>query len=129
MLLKRTAIALAACALLFAACGPSNKISVTMTDFHFDPQNWTVTAGQTITVTANNKGQLEHRWVLLKKGETATLPFDDDDKDKVYWEIDVPAGQAKTDSFTAPSDPGDYEVVCSILGHLETGMKATLTIK
>jgi plastocyanin len=129
MFRQRTGLALAACVLLLAACGPSNKVSVTMTDFHFSPENWTVAAGSTVTVRAVNKGTLEHKWVVMKLGTTASPPFNDDDKPNVLYELDVPAGQTVSDTFTAPSEPGEYEVVCSILGHLEQGMKATLTVK
>jgi uncharacterized cupredoxin-like copper-binding protein len=53
----------------------------------FTPNTWTVPAGKEITITLTNKGANEHEWVIIKKGETVTVPFDDDDEDKVYWEI------------------------------------------
>ena len=112
-----------------AACGSSNKVSVTTTDFHFSPESWTVGAGQEVTVTVTNNGALRHEWVVIKPGQTITLPFNDDDEDKVLWEVEVEPGETVSGQFTAPSEPGDYEVVCGVLGHLELGMKGTLTVK
>jgi plastocyanin len=119
-------------ALLFGltACGGnSNTITVTTTDFKYDPQTWTVSAGQAVTLTFTNKGATEHEWVLLKKGTTVTLPFDADDEDKVFWEIEAQPGGTKTETFTAPSEAGTYTVVCGTPGHLEQGMEATLVVK
>ena len=116
-----------------AACGgdgdPSDKIAVTMTDFAFDSQTWAVPAGKSITLTLINKGANEHEWVLIKAGTSVTLPFDDDDEDKVYWEVEVAPGETKTATFTAPSAPGTYEVVCGLPAHIEGGMEAALIVK
>ena len=129
MLRPITVVLLIFCASLLAACGgPGNEISVATTDFHFSPQNWTVAAGESITVTLTNKGALEHEWVLLKRGMSVTLPFNDDDEDKVLWEIEAKAGETATGTFTAPA-AGNYEVVCGVVGHLEQGMQATLLVK
>ena len=113
------------------ACGGGggNTISVTTTDFKFDPTTWTVPAGQQITLTLTNKGANEHEWVLVKKGMEVTIPFDADDEDKVYWEMEAGPGETKTETFTAPSEAGTYTIVCGIAGHLEQGMTGTLTVK
>lgn len=129
---KKIIPALLVGALLFglAACGAtSNTITMTTTDFKFDPQTWTVSAGQAVPVTITNKGANEHEWVLLKKGTTVTLPFGEDDEDKVFWEIEAQPGQTKTETFTAPSEAATYTVVCGIPAHLEQGMEATLVVK
>ena len=39
------------------------------------------------------------------------------------------AGKTKSDTFTAPTEPGEYAVVCGIPGHIEKGMTATLIVK
>jgi plastocyanin len=47
-------------ALILTACGgggASTKIDVTLTDFQFDPMEFTVPAGQEITINATMKGQ------------------------------------------------------------------------
>jgi len=65
---------------------------------------------------------------LLKKGTSVTMPFDDDDEDKVFWEIEAEPGQTKTEAFTAPTEAGTYTVVCGTPAHLEQGMAATLVV-
>lgn len=116
--------------LLLSACGGgAEKISVTTTDFKFEPLSWEVTAGKKVELTIINDGKLEHEWVLIKKGMEVTIPFDDDDEDKVYWEMEALPGETKTGTFTAPSEPGSYEIVCGTPAHLEAGMKGTLTVK
>ena len=117
--------------LILSACGPSGpeKISVTTTDFKFDPTTWTVSAGKEVELTIKNDGTLAHEWVIIKKGQEVTIPFDDDDEEKVFWEMEAEPGETKTGTFTAPSEPGTYTIVCGTPSHLEQGMSATLTVK
>ena len=117
--------------LILSACAPSGpeKISVTTTDFKFDPMTWTVSAGKEVELTIINDGTLEHEWVLVKKGMEITIPFDADDEDKVFWEMEAASGETKTETFTAPSEPGTYTIVCGTAGHLEQGMSGTLIIE
>ncbi len=123
-------LALAAALLLLAACssGPE-KISVTTTDFKFDPMTWTVSAGKQVELTIKNDGKLVHEWVIIKKGLEVTIPFDDDDEEKVFWELEAEPGETKVETFTAPSEPGSYTIVCGTVGHLEQGMAGTLIVK
>lgn len=120
-------------ALVLAACGgaaarPSTSFSVELSDFKFTPDKFIVPAGQQITLTLSNKGAVEHEFVIIKKGEQVTIPFDADDEEKVYWEHELEPGKTETVTFTAPSEPGEYEVICGVEGHLEAGMKGTLTV-
>ncbi|MFL7892856.1 MAG: plastocyanin/azurin family copper-binding protein [Anaerolineales bacterium] len=114
-----------------SACGASgpDKISVTTTDFKFEPTNWTVSAGNEVELTLTNDGTLEHEWVIIKQGMEVTIPFDEDDEDKVYWEMEAQPGETKTETFTAPSEAGTYTVVCGIPAHLEQGMTGTLIVE
>nr|BAL53196.1 blue (type1) copper domain-containing protein [uncultured Chloroflexota bacterium] len=121
-------------ALVLAGCAgkamnqPVTSLSVELSDFKFTPDKYAIAAGQQIMLTLNNKGTVAHEFVIIKKGEQVTLPFDADDEDKVYWEHEVEPGNTETVTFTAPLEPGEYEVICGIPGHLEAGMKATLTV-
>lgn len=113
------------------ACGGSgNTINVTMTDFAYQPNSFTVPAGAQITINARNNGATEHEFVIMKKGFTVAPPFGDKDEGNIYWELDeIGAGTTKTATFTAPTEPGTYEVVCGLLAHIEKGMVATLIVK
>ena len=113
------------------ALGESTEqtIEVTTKGFQFEPNTWTITSGQKVTLRITNPTVQEHEWVLLKEGTKITLPFGEDDEDKVYWEIEAKAGEIKRGTFTSPLEPGKYDIVCGKPRHIERGMKGTLIIK
>ena len=123
-------------ALLFVSgltsCGgadvPTTTIDVTMTDFMFQPAQFTVPAGQEITVNTRNNGVVIHNFVIMKLGTTAGSTFEAEDEPNVYWRVEMPSGGSTTTSFTAPTEPGDYEVICSTQGHIASGMVAKLIV-
>ena len=57
------------------------------------------------------------------------MPFDDDDEEKVDWEVEAEGGETVVGTFTAPSEPGTYTIVCGAPAHLESGMMGTLTVQ
>jgi uncharacterized cupredoxin-like copper-binding protein len=122
---------LLAMSLVLTACGgggPSTTIDVTMTDFLFTPTEFTIPAGQEITVNAANNGAVEHEFVIFKLGTDAGEKFGDEDEENIYWEVEVLPGEKATTTFTAPTEPGEYYLTCGIEGHLEAGMNGTLTV-
>ena len=120
--------------LLLSACGgrgqqtASTNIDVQMTEFAFQPKQFTIPAGEEITLEAANNGAIVHNFVIMNLGTQATLPFDEDDEANVYWKIDLNPGASTSTTFTAPSEPGEYQVVCSTPGHVEAGMIGKLTV-
>jgi plastocyanin len=117
--------------MLLTACGAggaSDKIDVTMTDFQFQPSQFTVPAGQEITFTSSNNGAVVHNFVIMKLGTSAGPMFDEEDIPNVYWEVELLPGADTNTSFTAPTEPGDYEVVCKTEGHIASGMTGKLTV-
>lgn len=109
--------------------GASTSIDVTMTDFQYTPNTFTVPAGQEITLSATNNGGVEHSFVIMKKGIKLTSGFTEADQANVYWEeTALPVGETVTATFTAPSEPGVYQIVCAVPGHFEAGMIASLTV-
>lgn len=111
-----------------AGGGASNTIDVTMTDFQFQPSQFTVPAGEEIAFNSDNNGAVVHNFVIMKLGTSAGDFFDEEDVPNVYWEVELPPGASKTTSFAAPSEPGTYEVVCRTEGHIVSGMTAKLTV-
>lgn len=110
------------------ASGPSTKIDVTMTDFQFQPNAFTVPAGKEITLNASNNGGVVHSFVIMNQGKSAGTEFNDEDKPNVYWSVEIQPGGSTSTTFTAPDTPGDYEVVCHIPGHLQAGMVGKMTV-
>ena len=118
-------------ALVLASCGeagPTTTINVIMTDFMFQPSQFIVPAGQEITVSTANNGAVVHNFVIMKLGKTAGPMFDEDDISNVYWEVEIQPGGSTDTSFTAPTEPGEYEVVCRTEGHIASGMVAKLVV-
>lgn len=118
-------------ALALTACGsdgPSTKLNVEMTDFAFTPNHFTVPASEEITVNIAHNGIVVHEFIIMKPGTKAGESFDEEDKPNIYKLVEVPPGYSQSFTFTAPAGPGDYQVVCGIAGHIESGMTATLTV-
>jgi plastocyanin len=121
-------IVFVALAALIAACGPgasgggggggTNEVNVTLTatEFKYDPNTITASPGQKVNVTLVNKGTVIHTFVLPEAGITSSNP------------IKAEAGKTATGSFTAPA-AGTYTFYCDQPGHKEAGMTGTLTVK
>ena len=136
---RHALIGLVPLAVLSVACGgdddddgASTEIEATMADFSFTPTEWTVAAGEEITIELTNDGALAHEWVILQPGvqisSEAELPETEEEllADFVYWEDEVEPGESKSVSFTAP-EAGSYQIICAIESHFNAGMTGTLT--
>jgi plastocyanin len=86
-------------------------------------------AGAEVTFTATNYGLAPHNFIIFKKGFDAGEKFDHEDDANVYWRLDAAPGQTVRETFTAPTEPGEYHVVCGVHSHLEDGMVGKLTVK
>ena len=114
-----------------SACGGSKKVTldVDMNEYAFNPSTIEVPAGAEVTVNLSNSGTLEHEMVIMLMGKEATAPFDDDDEGNIFWEAELEAGKSETVTFTAPTEPGTYQLVCGTPAHLELGMVGTFIVK
>ena len=108
-------------AVLLAACGGGGggggsgaalNVTISATEFKFDPATINAAPGQTINLTVTNKGAIEHNFVLPQ----ANVKFTTD------------PGKTSTKTFTAPA-AGTYVIDCDIPGHKEAGMVAQLVVK
>jgi uncharacterized cupredoxin-like copper-binding protein len=118
-------LALASCG---GAASPTTNIDVTLIDFQFTPNQFTVPAGQEITLNVTNNGAVIHNFIIMNLGQTVGTEFTKEDDANVYWKLEVQAGGSATESFTAPTEPGEYEVVCSTPGHVQAGMVGKLVV-
>jgi uncharacterized cupredoxin-like copper-binding protein len=122
--------------LLLSACGgapaapaQTAQITVDMVEFMFNPETLRVPAGAQVELTLINSGALEHEWVIMNLGTQASEPFDENDEANIYWEKEVAPRSQEVETFTAPTEPGEYQIVCGIAGHLEAGMTGTLIVE
>jgi uncharacterized cupredoxin-like copper-binding protein len=118
--------------LVLNACGgqgkPSTEINVDMTDFAFTPNLYVVPVGQEITLHVQHDGTVEHDFIIMKYGAEVGGHFNEEDQPNVYWQIKVQPGQSQTITFTAPEQPGTYQIVCGMAGHVEAGMVGKLEV-
>lgn len=116
---------------LLTACGgnkPSTTLKVDMVEFIFTPAEVFVPAGQEITLTVVNNGAVLHEFVIMKFGQTVGDDFGDEDEGNIYWEVEAEPGETVTATFTAPAEPGEYQVICGTAGHFMAGMVGKLTV-
>jgi uncharacterized cupredoxin-like copper-binding protein len=117
--------------LMLAACGGPRtaELTVDMQEFTFEPAQVSVPANAQVTLNLSNSGALEHEFVIMNLGEEVAPPVDEAALEEiVFWEHELEPGESETLEFQAPSEPGTYQVICGIAGHLEQGMEGSLTV-
>ena len=87
------------------------SVSITASEFKFNPSSIQVAVGQKVTLTLQNSGQVEHDVTIPSAG----------------FSLLARAGQTATGDFTLDK-PGVFDFFCSIPGHKDAGMKGTLTV-
>jgi uncharacterized cupredoxin-like copper-binding protein len=118
-------------ALLLTACGnagPSTEIDIALTDFQFSPNRFIVPAGTDITVTATHEGAVIHDFIIMRYGAEVGDMFDEQDRAGILWELAVEPNGSRTGVFTAPEQPGVYQILCGTPGHLQAGMIGELIV-
>ena len=124
ILLLGLSLALTAC----GGGGPSTNLKVDMVEFMFDPAEYVIPAGQEITLDLSNNGAVLHEFVIMKFGTNVGEDFGDEDEENIYWEAELNPGTSGTFTFTAPSEPGEYQIVCGTEGHYLAGMLGSLIV-
>ena len=93
--------------------GEELEILITASDFQFNPNTFTVEAGQQVVLTLNSSG-MPH-----------DIVFEDLD---VRTEI-IMSGNSETITFTAPDEPGEYAYYCSVGNHRALGMEGVMIVE
>ena len=107
-------LTLLACASGGASTSAGTSRSVVATEFKFDRADITVPAGQSVTVTLQNKGTVRHDWTV----EGLEQP------------VQAVADSNKSASVTfTPSKTGTFKVVCKEPGHEQSGMVGQLIVQ
>ncbi len=119
-----SAVVLLVLGVLLAACGGGGggggaALTVELGDLYFKPNVLTAKPGQTLQITLDNRGALEHDFVL----------YDADGQTELFHQHSIQPGQKVSVSFQAPGKPGTYSFVCTVPGHKEAGMVGTLTVQ
>jgi plastocyanin len=113
------------------ACGDDDDgdTEVSMTEYAFELKHLTVSEGD---ITATNDGQIDHNYTVLGGGSRRCRALPGPWRIARCREIgpgtdDVNPGT--TGSFLANFSCEHCDVICTIPGHAEKGMKGTLTVK
>jgi uncharacterized cupredoxin-like copper-binding protein len=111
-------------------------IEVTMTELVFDPDEFAVTAGETIRFDVTNAGQIVHEFRLsnahrVEEHLASGHEGHGDDTGGHHGDVDVvlelDPGESGQVIVTFPEDTTLFtEIACLIPGHYEAGMKAPL---
>ena len=107
LLIATTLLLLTACS---SAPEPLN-MTLAATDIAYDTDNISAVVGQAVNIEFVNNGALEHNFIIDEFGIDNLLQ----------------SGESSTISFT-PDQTGTYEYYCNVAGHLEAGMKGTVTV-
>ena len=127
----------AALALILAACNGDDdvaddndvanddEISMDMGEFYFDPDEISGDAGSELTIELENTGDQVHNFTL-EEGDARGDGFDAWPDSEVQLELG--AGESDSLTLTLPDEAGEYEFICTIPGHYESGQWGTLTV-
>lgn len=140
LLVVVTAILTACSATAKPSLAPRAEFILKATDIAFDSTRLEVQAGQSVKVTLHNEGALEHDFSIMEIpytgeviGGDKVVAGHDEGHGHEGAESDIhvaamPMGGRDTIEFT-PSEPGEYEFVCTVAGHREAGMVGILVVR
>ena len=112
----------AAVGLILSGCGgqddlsdleASNDIHVEAGDMYFEPDAFAAEAGE-ITFTMENQGEAIHDLMIAEPTSAHVIGT-------------TQPGDTGSGSLTL--EPGTYQIVCLVPGHLDAGMEATLEVR
>jgi hypothetical protein len=63
-----------------------------MTDFQFSPSQFTVPAGQEITLDPPIQGAVIHNFIIMNLGQNVGTEFDEEDDANIYWKTSCAGG-------------------------------------
>jgi uncharacterized cupredoxin-like copper-binding protein len=136
-------VALATLSLLLSAgcVGQSRPITVTAQGFRFAPDTIELPAGQPVKLTLRNPDSIEHDFQVdhlpmkltaseMKHvhDEMANMPGMNSAGSMDMLHVHGLPGQSHAITFT-PTKPGTYTVYCTVAGHREAGMTASLVVR
>lgn len=137
MLFKKILAVLLFAVFLSACAGGSapTKATITMTEFGFEPNTISVTAGSPVELTLVNEGAIEHDFVIvvipvtnISSSNSGDHHMATDEHSEYDLHTSTAAGETSTLTFT-PTESGTYQIICSVPGHKDAGMTGELIVK
>lgn len=96
------------------------RVTIVGSEFHFEPNELEFRVGVPVELTFENRGTTEHDLVIKD------IPIADSDESDIRlyaW-----FGDSASITFT-PTVAGEYDIICSILGHKEAGMTGRVVVR
>ena len=107
-----------------ASGGPSDSLEIVAIEFAFDPVEAEVFADQEAAVALVNDGSVEHNWTVLEAG--TTIGSESEFEESMVLEAVGAAASGETAEGAITLEAGEYQVICTISGHLDAGMQGTV---
>lgn len=95
---------------------PEEAIKIGVTAEGFSPSSFEVNKGEEIILSVTS----QDKWVHVFKFKDPSL---------AEVAIGVASGETRAITFYAPSEPGEYEFFCGMLGHERRGEKGVMIVK
>ncbi len=125
---KLTAI-LSVLAILLVGCqSKPPSLDIRLDSFTITPSEFSLKAGSTVMLYIHNAGLIEHDFNIMKLGVNVASITNHEDREGILWAVSLEPGEEKDVELNVPSEPGMYQVVCAMPGHLQAGMTGTLTV-
>ena len=102
-----------------------DAVSMDMGEFYFDPDELSGDAGSELTIDLENTGSQVHNFTI-EEGESRGDGFDAWPDSEVQLELEE--GDSDSLTISLPDEAGEYEFICTIPGHYESGQWGTLTV-
>ncbi len=104
---------------LLAACvaPPEREITIAMVEYGFIPPRIEVATGERVRIQLRNTGTLEHDFNAGQKGVALGLGH-----------LHLRPNTAGSFDWTAPAAADEVRVICTVAGHEQLGMIATLSV-
>jgi uncharacterized cupredoxin-like copper-binding protein len=113
-------LSLVTCFVLAVTCAPppEREITVGMGEYAFLPAIIEVGAGERVRFVFRNTGRLEHDFATDDRGRALGL-----------MHVHLAPGASSTLDWTAPAQPAEVRILCTIVGHETLGMTGKLVVK
>jgi uncharacterized cupredoxin-like copper-binding protein len=108
------------CFVILIACAPppEREVVVAMTEYGFVPATIEVRAAERIRLTVRNIGRLEHDFMPDERGRALGLTH-----------VHLGPGGSASHDWTAPAQPTELRVICTVVGHETLGMVGRLIVR
>jgi len=90
----------------------ANTVAIATMDIRFEPNAITIPANTDVTIEVTNQGVMPHDLIVPGLGVNSGR-----------------LGSGQTVSITVNAAPGAYPFHCSVPGHMQAGMRGTLTVE